>query len=196
MAPLPTIGNCVRVALNWTGVGGVAPVNVLHLITSSTDEGDIASALDDAFQANPGCFQAVMANYILDTYTITLLDGSSAGQVVNALGTPITGGGGGNMVPQVAAVLSLHTPQRGPRGRGRLYLGPVGETEIDSGLISSGVRSAMVAGWTDWMTDMAASPIAASLGVASYVHTEVNGVTSLSMRPAAGTQRRRQDQIV
>src|SRR6478752_10515752 len=133
MAPLPTIGNCVRVALNWTAVGGVDPINVFHLITASTNESDIAAALDDAFQANTGCFQALMANYTLDTYTITLLDGSSAGQVVNALGTPITGGGGGNMVPQVAAVLSMHTPQRGPRGRGRLYIGPVGETEIDSG---------------------------------------------------------------
>lgn len=196
MAPLPTIGNCVRVAINWTGVGGVAPVNVFHLITDSTDEVEIATALDAAFHANTACWQCLMANYELDSYTITLLDGHSAGQVVTSLGTPIVGGGGGNMVPQVAGVLSLHTPQRGPRGRGRLYIGPVGESEIDSGIISAGVRTAMVGAWSDWQDDLAASSIAASLGVASYVHSEVNGVTSVSMRAQAGTQRRRQDQLV
>jgi len=196
MAPLPTIGNCVRVALLWGAQGGVAPVNVFHLITNSTDEVEIAGALDDAFSgATTNPFSPVMSAFIMEHYLITLLDGHSAGQVI-ATGPVFGGAAGGQFVPNVAAVLSLHTPQRGPRGRGRLYLGPVGESAIDSGTVVSGTRTDCVAGWNDVDDALAASSITASLGVASYVHSEVNGVTSKSMRIPAGTQRRRQNQLV
>lgn len=196
MAPLPTIGNCVRVSVNWTQQSGVRPINVLHLITDSEDESEIAGALEDAFvTAGSGVWEIVQETYRIDSFTVTLLDGHSAGQIIDCAAT-IGGQATGNIVPQVAGVLSLHTPQRGPRGRGRLYMGPVGEGVITDGIVTSTNRTNVLNAWATVEDELAGSAIAASLGVASYVHAEVNGVTSLSMRPQAGTQRRRQNQLV
>jgi hypothetical protein len=194
MAPLPTIGNCVRVALNWSSSGGIKPVNVFHLITSSTNETAIGEALDDAFvTATSEAWAFTHSSYECESYTITLLDGSSAGQVIPT-GTPFSGGGTGGLVPQVAAVLSLRTIQRGARGRGRLYMGPVGETDIDAGLLDSNKVDDVLAAWDQVEASLASNSM--SLGVASYVHADVHGVSSISMRSQAGTQRRRQDQLV
>lgn len=196
MAPLPTIGNCVRVSINWTTQGGVRPINVVHLITDSTNESEIGEALDDAWVAGgANVWAIVQETYRIDSYTITLLDGHSAGQVVDC-GVTVGGQATGNIVPAVAGVLSFHTPQRGPRGRGRLYMGPVGEGVITDGLLSSSIRNDIIGAWDDVVDSLAASPVAASFGVASYVHAEVNGVTAISMRGPAGTQRRRQNQLV
>jgi len=196
MAPLPTIGNCVRVAINWNASGALRPINVLHLITASDDEEEIAGALGDAFQAGGApVWQALSNAFTIDSYTVTLLDGSSAGQVINEP-TTIGGQATGDIIPAAAAVLSFHTPQRGPRGRGRLYIGPIGEGVQAGGVLTGTNALDMVGAWQDVATDLAASSIAASLGVASYVHAEVNGVTSISMRPQIGTQRRRQNQLL
>jgi hypothetical protein len=196
MAPLPTIGNCVRVSINWSQVAGVRPVNVLHLITASDDEEEIATELGDAFIAGgSNVFQCVQESYTIDSYTVTLLDGSSAGQVIGESRT-IGGQGSGEILPAQAGVLSLRTSQRGPRGRGRLYLGPCSEGTIANGLMTGSISVTMPLAWQAVETALAGSPITASLGVASYVHAEVNGVTSIGMRSQAGTVRRRQDQLV
>lgn len=196
MAPLPTIGNCVRVAINWSASGALRPINVLHLITASEDEAEIADQLGNAFvAAGSHVFEPLSNAFTIDSYTVTLLDGHSAGQVI---AEPVTIGGqaSGDIIPAAAGVLSLHTPQRGPRGRGRLYLGPIGETVQAGGILTGTVSADCVAAWNDVMDELAGSTINASLGVASYAHQEVNGVTSLSMRPQIGTQRRRQNQLV
>nr|CRY96845.1 hypothetical protein [uncultured prokaryote] len=196
MAPLPTIGNCVRVALNFTNYGGVAPVNVFHLITDSDDEEEIANTVHDGFlDGDSNCFAGVSSQYSIATIGVTILDGSSAGQVITQ---PQTVGGlaGSAPIPAVAAVLSLRTSQRGSRGRGRLYLGPIGEGVFDNGIIDTSVAGPMVQGWKDLQLYLVASTLNASLGVASYTHEEVNGVTAITMRSQAGTQRRRQDQLV
>jgi len=196
MAPLPTIGNCVRFTINWSQSAGVRPVNVLHLITSSTDEEEIAGAFSDAvLAAGADVFDPVQDGYTIDSYTVTLLDGSSAAQVINEPAT-IGGQASGDPIPAVAAVLSLRTAQRGPRGRGRLYLGPVGEGITAGGVLTGTTTTSTVAAWTALMGELATGTPTMSLGVASYVHSEVNGVSSVSMRPQVGTMRRRQDQLV
>lgn len=196
MAPLPTIGNCVRVAFNWNAVGGVSPVNVLHIITNSTSEEDIGAAMTESIIAGgAGVFQCVYEGYLLNSYTITLLDGHSAGQIVS-VGATVGGQATGHPVPQVAGVLSLRTNQRGARGRGRLFLGPVGEGVIEGGVVSTGVRSAVVSAWNDLNDELATTDITGSLGVASYVHEDVHGVTNISMRAVSGTQRRRNNQLL
>lgn len=75
-------------------------------------------------------------------------------------------------------------------------MGPLSEGVVDNGIVESSVRADFIAGWQDFEDELTGSSIAASLGVASYVHSEVNGVTNISMRPQSGTQRRRQDQLV
>lgn len=196
MAPLPTIGNCVRVSINWSRQAGVAPVNVFHLITDSTNETEIGLALDEAqVAAGANVWSVVQETYRIVSYTITLLDGESAGVDVPCTET-LGGQATGNLVPQVAGCMNLYTPQRGPRGRGRMFMGPVGEGVITDGLVSEAARNNTLGAWDDLQDELAGSTIAASLGVASYVHAEVNGVTRLGFRQAGATQRRRQNQLV
>ena len=196
MAPLPIIENAVRVGINWSASAGIRPVNVFHLITDSQSEVAIGAALDSAFDAPAGNpFSIVMANFQIESWAITLLSSSSATQIVPCTET-ITGSGGGNMIPQVAGVLSMRTSERGSRGRGRLFLGPVGEADADAGLMSSGIPAGTVAAWNTVADELAADPLNISFGVASYVHQEIAGVQTFSMRRAFGTQRRRQNQVV
>lgn len=196
MPPLPTIGNCVRVTLNWSDVQGVTPRNVLHLITASVDGEEIGAALDEVFTEYPDAFQTISTSALLQSYSILPLDGSSATQEVQSVGTDIVGGASGETIPAAAAVISFRTNQRGPRGRGRLYLGPMGEGALANGIVVESYRNSAVSSWQAIAADLPASPIAASLGVASYVHAEVGGVSSISMRAPAGTVRRRQNQLV
>lgn len=196
MAPLPIIGNAVRVALNWNTQDGVSPRNIFHLITNSTDEAEIASELDTALAAGGAdIFGTLYGAYLLESYTITLLSSASAGQVIPSNGT-VSGGSDGAQIPAVCGVLSFHTNQRGARGRGRMYIGPIGENDVVAGLITGTIPADCVDAWNTFNDDIAASPIAASLGVASYTHADIHGVTSISMRAQCATQRRRQDQLV
>lgn len=196
MAPLPIIANAVRVGINWSSSAGVRPVNVFHLITDSHDEVAIGAALDAAFSgASPNPFAIVMANFSVESWAITLLSSASATQIVSCTES-IHGDGGGNLIPQVAGVLSLRTSERGSRGRGRLYLGPVGEADQDAGLMPSGMPAATVTAWNDVADALADDPLNISFGVASYVHEEIAGVQTFSMRRQFGTQRRRQNQLV
>lgn len=196
MPPLPTIGNCVRVTMNWSASGGVTPRNVFHLITASEDGAAIGAALDAAFDASPDAWQILGSGYFLQSYSILVLDGTSATQEIPHTGDPIQGGGDGQVIPQAAGVLSLRSLTRGPQGRGRLYIGPTTENVLADGIIGLSYRNSALSSWAQVMEDLADSPVNASLGVASYTHAEVHGVSSISMRAPAGTQRRRQNQLV
>lgn len=196
MPPLPTIGNAVRVTFNWSSSHGVTPRNVIHLITASDDATQLGSDLDDAFGANSHqCFQAMDDSYFVSSYSILFLDGTTATHDVLSDGS-VVGGGSGEQIPAAAAVLSLRTLTRGPRGRGRCYIGPVSEAALTDGIIVESYRLEMIAGWEEANDTLAASDSLASLGVVSYKHAEIDGVTSISMRQPAGTQRRRQNQLV
>lgn len=196
MAPLPTITNVVRVDFPWNTGAGVAPHNTIHLITGEDDLDQIGADLGAAFDAatnNPWAF--LYSGYSLDNVLLTPLNGTSAGQVVE-LGTTIEGSGSGGLIPASAAVLSFRTTQRGPRGRGRIYLGPIGEASQADGIVASNTRTETIAAWNEVKASLAASTSLADLAVASYVHSEAGVVTSISMRTQAGTLRRRQNQLV
>lgn len=196
MAPLPTIANCVRVTLNWNASQGVTPRNVLHIITDSDSGPAIGLALQEAWQGNPDCFQTVQSGLTLQSLSILPLDGTAPTYEYTMLAPFVVGGGDGDIIPQAAAVLSIRTNQRGPRGRGRLFLGPIGENVLEDGLIGASYRASAISSWEGADDDLAASPIAGSFGVASYAHAEVGGVSSWSMRPASGTIKKRNRQLV
>lgn len=196
MPPLPTIGNAVRVTLNWSSNLGITPRNVMHLITASADEQEIGEAIEAAAVTNVDMFQAIDDAFTLISLSILLLDGTTPTYEYTLVSDDVKGGGSGEQIPAAAAVLSMRTSQRGPRGRGRLYLGPVSEAALTDGRISESYRVAMVNSWDDFQDDLVASPIVASIGVASYAHAEINGVNTFSMRQAAGTLRRRQNQLL
>lgn len=195
MAPLPTIGNVVRCDLQWRAVAGVPSHSTFHILTSSTDLEQIALDIGSAFDDGDQCwdFHYTMSASINDIL-LTPLDGVTAGQQL-PLGTTLNGQGAGGVLPAAAAVLSFRTNQRGPRGRGRIYIGPLGENDVEDGLVSSTIRNGTVTAWQDFNTSLAASSTAGSLCVASYTHATASGVTSIGMRLPMGTVRHRQDQL-
>jgi hypothetical protein len=191
--PLPTIANVFRVRLLWSAHAGVTPVNVFHVRASGADEEDIFNQVEGELLGNQ--FGCMNQNYTINAIGVTPLDGASA-ETVFTLGTPLAATGGtGEQSPQVAVVVSLHTTQRGARGRGRLYLGPVVEVSQVNGALDSGDRTAMQTAWESFVSGLAGGAIATLLGVASYTHSDFHDLKSLSVQSVLGTQRRRQDQL-
>jgi hypothetical protein len=187
----------LRIALQWvdTGSVGIRPVNVFHVHyvtgTASDAAADVATALATS---GDDMFDMLYTGLECSTMSVLPLDGTSA-TFDQPIGTAINGGGAGGVLPQVCAVVSLHTAQRGSRGRGRVYVGPVGETQISNGIINSGSQNTMLTGWGQFHDDLLASPTGTELAIASYVHTDAHPVTSIRVDSVAGTQRRRQNQL-
>jgi hypothetical protein len=196
MAPLPTIPNIVRVDFNWPVVNGVAPHSTFHISTATDDLEQIALGIGDAYGGlDNSIFEFMYTGYTVNEVTLTPLDGETAGQAF-PLGGTMSGNATGGLLPNVAAVMSFRTAQRGPRGRGRIYLGPCGEADISDGLLDSGKRTDVINAWVEFNVALSGSSAAAQLAVASYTHSDANSVTSFTMRTQAGTMRKRQDQLL
>lgn len=188
---LPVIENVFRCTWNWEPTGGIHPNNVLHFLSDTGDEADLADKLDDNITTN---MISMMHDGIhIARYEIIKLDGTSATQIF-ASESSADGAGSGDVVPAAALVLSMHTTVRGPRGRGRLYMGPMCEGNMVDGMIGSGIAVATVTAWTTFAGAMQTDGW--THGVASYEHSDFNPVLSYSVRPQLGTMRRRQDQLV
>jgi hypothetical protein len=196
MAPLPTIASVFRVAINYNAHAGVRPINVIHVLAPTANEEDVFDGMEAGFAGvtnNPlACIASV---FQVEGYTITKLDGSSAGVAFPSTEHQ-TGGSTGEMLPAVAAVLSILTTQRGPRGRGRMFLGPMGEAAASEGLVDGGKRAEAVAGWNEFQAEISGLATPMDMGVASYVYAEFNPVNHFAMRQPVGTLRRRQNQLV
>lgn len=190
--PLPVIADVYRVTLNWATESQVTPHNVIHVETASANEADIAAAIEDNLTTN--MIALLGDDQTLESIDVIKLDGTSAQQSFTVTSI-VDGQGTGPSTPAAAGVLSIHTVQRGPRGRGRLFLGPLHDNHNGSGVIvPSTLPGAIVAAWTTFNDALTAADI--SMGVASYVHADFHLATGFSMRAAFGTMRRRQDQLV
>jgi hypothetical protein len=190
MPPLPTIADTYRVTLDWSVADGVNPANVMHFTMPSGSESDLFDAL--TANLNEPMFACVSSAFRINGVSILKLDGSSATQSF-VLATPIDGTSGAEFSPASAGIVKLQTTQRGPRGRGRQYYGPVGEDAMSNGGLGSSTTSAMSSGWADFLPGIAAD--GAPLVVASYVHSDVHQVTAVTIEAILGTQRRRQNQL-
>jgi hypothetical protein len=192
--PLPTITNVKRVAFPFSGGGQFTCVNVLNFRTTAS-EADLGAAIFDALD-NGGAYNpwtALDSDFSCPTLEIIALDGASATVFVN--GTPIEGDGTGDMVPNCAQVVSFHTTQRGPRGRGRVYIGPVTEGNITNGSFTDTFANGVIAQWETFIGELAALSPSIELVVASYTHADAHQVQSVTADRVAGTQRRRLDRL-
>lgn len=187
--PLPVIADVFRVAIEWDLDHAV---NVLHVAAPTANEQDIFDAIDAYVQASTSTTTPFIPNVNImgvDQVVITKLDGVSPGVVF-----PSPGWGGvlsGNPIPNQAAVVSMHTAQRGPRGRGRVYLGPVGESQVDNGTLGSTEVTNTTAAWEALQAALTGGSPSMAIVVASYVHTDYHVVTSFACRAKLGSQRRR-----
>lgn len=191
---LPVIAHVRRVAINWLPQNGVTPRNVFHVRSDIEDEAAIAGFLDDAFQAGTGSdhmFHAMFGAYVARSITVTPLNGTSPGTDYSV--ADINADGSGDQAPALAAVVSFKTAQKGPRGRGRMFVGPIGEGAQGGGGLETAEITTMLAGWQDFIDSLTGNSI--DFGVASYTHHDFNVVTSHRIDFLLGTMRRRQDQL-
>jgi hypothetical protein len=193
--PLPVIADVWRVTFNWTRAFGVQPRNVIHVnrtsLGASTEE-EVGTAILAAYPAN--LHAPIRVEHVLASLTVLALDGSSAG--VDVPGTGQTGGeGSGDVIPNMCAIVSMRTAQRGPRGRGRQYVGPIVETVQNDGSLDGTIRANMLTAWEDFQSNLEAGDPPLSLCIASYKHADFHSVTNITVDPIVGTQRRRLAQL-
>lgn len=192
MAPLPTIADTFRCALIWNPVGGINVRNVLHVHAPASTSSDVADALNAAW--TNGMWKPIAGVMLLPQMEIIKLDGSSSTEVFAV--DPLQGGdASGDIIPAAAAVVSLKTPQRGPRGRGRVYMGMMTESSLNDGLVLSSLLSDTLTGWQGFLSSLQGTIAGGGLCVASYVHADQHPVTGLRIDRIAGTVRHRQDQL-
>lgn len=192
MAPLPVIPNVVRFV--WTFTSGGPPVhNVLHVRSLTGTPAQMSLALNNALNANPNTFKAMSTAYIQNTWDFTPLDGVSARSSVTTSSHP--GIQTGDVIVGQAQVISMQTGLRGPRHRGRLYLGPLAEAVQVDGRITSAVNSDVVTAWAAVQAALTANSPSCELVVASYKHADANRVTFFRADSVCGSVRSRLKQL-
>jgi len=197
MALLPVIPDVYRIELQWqasfAAPAASIPVNILHVRAASGTVSEIGDAFGDSL-ANP-MFECMTQDLTLTSIFVTPLDGVTAGQFVGI--TTQNPGGNTEASPASAGVVSLRSTQRGPQGRGRVFLGPCAEDQIRDGLLDEDVRTTMAdtPGWGGFIARLAAQTEALELGIASYQHEAFYPVSSIVINRRLGTQKRRQDRV-
>lgn len=192
MATLPVINNVFRCTLLWNTNVGITPRNVFHVRASGATQEDVALAVEAS--AVDHLVAPMSAAWDCPEIAVLKLDGSSAGQIFSlSSGTFLGGVTGSDVIPQATAVVSFHTAQRGPRGRGRMYVGPIAESMQAQGVLNTTAHDDMGVAWVDFIENL--SNADTPLQVASYVHADAHEVTNVNVDVMIGTQRRRLDQL-
>lgn len=193
MATLPVIEDVYRVTWNFTTDQGVTPRIVQHYKSIGSDVAVVGAALvgavaDSMFYPMPASFEPF-------SMSILPLDGVTPTQEFTIPPTHAMCGGDSQGIPAAAAIMKLTTQVRGPRGRGRSFIGPIAENTQDSGILTQIARNNLLAGWNDFLPAIQALDPVIFMVVASYVHADANPVTNVVFESVLGTQRRRQNQL-
>lgn len=188
MAHLPIITDVYRAAIEHSTNAGETSTNVIHILATSTTPSGVAIGLDAHMTA--ACWGELHADYVNTQLRITKLDGTSPTQVFPVANpSRWVGGASGQKVPEAAWGLTLYSSTRGRSARGRLFIGPVSESQIDDGrFTSTGVTDATAA-WGTYLNDLvsASSP----LMIASYKLATAYQITHVTGRLGVRTQRQR-----
>lgn len=190
--PLPVIADTYRVALEWTGPGGLRAVNVLHLTAAASDPAGVWSDLDASVTAS--MWNHTTSAVAVTRVVITKLDGSTASFIAAPTGAKWAGStAAGDLEVAPSAIVSLRTALRGPRNRGRLYLPFPAEANVANGLLNSAVVTGMNTAWSTFRVAIATA--GSPMTVASYVGATATAVLTATAESQLATQRRRQDQL-
>jgi hypothetical protein len=160
----------------------------------SDSANDIADALATAWTASGAPFQGLQfaTGYTLEKVDVTR--GTPTGPVIGTKSVGLAGGGGPAGVSANNAVICRKQTGRGGRkGRGRMYLpgGFLQETDVDlAGIITSSVVTSMNGKLATALSNMRTADLTPML-----LHTldtdAPDEITSMSVVPLVGTQRRR-----
>jgi len=194
MSPLPVIDNCFRIAVNFQTVSGLTPRCIHHIVTATADVEEVGDMWWDS--TTEGLYGPMIGDHEPLSIDVLPLDGIHATVIVDNPGiTPSLCLGSGQSMPAVAALVSLRTSIRGPRGRGRQYVGPLVEQAQDQGIMEGATRANLQDAWNEFQVNLLAQDPVCSLVVASYVHQEAVNVQHITVDQLVATQRRRQDQL-
>lgn len=186
--PLPVIANVYRVTLNWNRVGAIRPVNVLNFVSTGSAT-HVGSVISGAFTS--GMFDCMRTDAILNNLSILPLDGVSG--TITYSGFSVTGNAGtGDFEPSTCAVVSLKTGLRGPKHRGRVFIGPVAQSKDINGTLAD--AGTIQTSWNTFATAIAAATPTVNLGVASYKFASFQDVATITCDSVVGVQRRRNNQ--
>lgn len=193
MPSLPVIAGAFRCTLNWAGgSSGNQSHNVIHVLSPTATVTQIVAALATAINANPATFSMMDSPVALESVSVLPLDGSSGTSVLAPPVTVNVSTGTGNLVPEAAIGVTFYTGLSGPRHRGRIFIGPLTEDNIANGLYVPTLATVTNA-WNSFLTSLrtALPGSVGGLGVASYVHADINAVTLCSAHADLRTQVRR-----
>jgi len=196
MPALPVISNVFRCAVEILSNGLFHPVSVFHVRShSAADAGDVLDQVTARLDDHLDMWSFLHSTSSFEAIKVTPLDGSTAtvqGSLASTMGT-----GSGDSIPQACALIHIGTGQRGSRGRGRIYTGPVTEDLIHNGSLDSTLRGTVQTAWNDFATDLNAfgGPVEVEFGVASYVHSDFHPSVSITCQALGATQRRRMDKL-
>lgn len=196
---LPVIAGVYRQTILWGGSHGIVPRNVLNYHSASGDVLAVGASIAAAFEsvgASTNLWNPCSDGQTATSFSLLPLDGVTAS--VDRPFTHAQAGQtatGGDFIPEACYVLSLKTGFRGPQGRGRVYIGPIGEQTQANGLVDATRATNVLTAWGTLITARAAQTPAVTLVVASYKHAVAHNVTSLRVDTVIGTQRRRLNQL-
>lgn len=195
MAVLPIIPNTYRVTLLWGANLGIACRNTFHVNKAGTTLAAIWGNLDTAFGAPAlaaSQWQACGVGFGCQTALVYDLGTTNAGEV-RTLTRGLVGGGANDVIPGASPIITIRSSQRGPQGRGRLYLPPVTEDQQAGGKLTAGALTTMGAAWATFLGSLAGNGVA--FGMASYKHAAFHPFTSVVVESALATRRPRQNKI-
>lgn len=191
MAPLPTIADVYRCALEWTNSAdpSASASNVIHVKKSGSNSAAVAAALEAA--ATPNMWRAQGTNAAVTRINITPLNGSG----VTFPYTPTTPANwkgtqtSNTPLLQVANLIKLVTASRGRSFRGRVYLPWTDEQAVNAQKLDTGFASLISTAWIAFNTSLntAGFPIQ----VASYTLAVSTPIAALASELEVATQRRR-----
>ena len=189
--PLPVIADTYQVVLNWTNANAPRDAStVFHWFDNigTQNEANLNADLEASVSAD--LWRLCSAAARVNAMRITALDGVSAGvSYTVASAAKWTGAGGSDCILQGSQVISLKSAVRGPRGRNRMFLPWISETDNTNGALGSAGVALMQTAWDNFTAAMFTAGWI--LSAVSSVHNEGNLVTSTTPRSVLNTQRRR-----
>jgi len=180
-------------------------INRIHLFSGAITSPDLFTRFQTAW--DPRQMSATAVGVRLHQVDITILDDHTATQVFTTTGTKFDGVASGQFSPATAAVVRLSTGFRGQASHGRVYIPFISEEVIANGSLDTAAQTTIQAGWEAFRAAIEGQ--ASPLQVVSYgiegnpdavppIATKPalnQQVTSLSVAPVVGTQRRRQGRL-
>lgn len=186
--PLPVIADVFRCAVTLTGSGLQSATNVFHISAPGATASDVADGINSAAGAGDpwAGVNAVMTDASI---TVTPLDGVSGSHIQGA--NLIVPGAGGQPLFEASMVAKFATGLAGREHRGRMFIGPLSEDQVNAGVVLDTLVAGTLDAITDWIADLNGQAIPKDLVVASYKLSTASSVTSVTVTQQQRTQRRR-----